>query len=293
MIDLHIHSTYSDGTYTVKEILEKAEELKLKYISITDHDTNLAYDELKNIDVSKYYSGKIITGIELKTLYHGRIIEILGYNYNIEKLRNWLDSFYKTRQKCDIQTKYFNHLYDACIKLNIKLSPKKEIKWNPNKDWASVTIYKDLKKYEENKAVVPEDMWNDFSCFSKKYCADRNSVLYIDKSGDYPNLEDAIKAVKDAGGIAIVPHIFIYKWAKNKEELIQDIYDNYNIDGFECYHNTFSEEQSNYLIEFCKKNNLLMSGGSDTHGDNKPGINLGTGKGNLNISEKIIENWVN
>ena len=52
MIDLHLHTTYSDGTKTVKEILKQAEELKLDYISITDHDKCSAYDELKNIDVS-------------------------------------------------------------------------------------------------------------------------------------------------------------------------------------------------------------------------------------------------
>ena len=68
MIDLHLHTTYSDGTKTVKEILKQAEELKLDYISITDHDKCSAYDELKNIDIDRYYSGKIIKGIKYKIL---------------------------------------------------------------------------------------------------------------------------------------------------------------------------------------------------------------------------------
>lgn len=60
MIDLHVHTNNSDGTDTVEELLKKAEELKLKYISITDHDTCAGYNELKKLDVSKIFSGKII-----------------------------------------------------------------------------------------------------------------------------------------------------------------------------------------------------------------------------------------
>ena len=55
MIDMHIHTNNSDGTDSVKELLEKAENLKLKYISITDHDTCKSYEELKNIDYSRFF----------------------------------------------------------------------------------------------------------------------------------------------------------------------------------------------------------------------------------------------
>ena len=74
--------------------------------------------------------------------------------------------------------------------------------------------------------------------------------------------------------------------------MINDMASNYDIDGFECYHSNFSESEINYIVNYCEKNNLLMSGGSDCHGANKPKIKLGVGKGNLSISEKIIENWI-
>lgn len=61
MIDLHIHTDNSDGTDTVEELLKKAQNLKLEYISITDHDTCKAYEKLKEIDISKIFYGKIIT----------------------------------------------------------------------------------------------------------------------------------------------------------------------------------------------------------------------------------------
>jgi hypothetical protein len=60
MIDLHIHTNNSDGTDSVKQLLEKAELLKLEYISITDHDTCNSYKELENLDTKKFFSGKII-----------------------------------------------------------------------------------------------------------------------------------------------------------------------------------------------------------------------------------------
>ena len=293
MIDMHIHTKYSDGTYSPKEVLERAEKLGLKYISITDHDNCRAYNEFKDFDIKDYYSGKLVQGIELKCLYNSRLIEILGYNYDKEKMETWLNDFYKDRQRKDTQKKYFESLYNACIQLNLDMSPKDEIVWNPENDWASVTIYKDIKAHESNKEKLPADFWEEFTAFTKKYCADLNSPFYIDKSNDYPTLENAIKAVKDAGGTVIVAHIFIYKWAKDKEALINDIYDNYDIDGFECYHSSFSDEQIDYILNYCKNKKLLMSGGSDCHGDNKPGIDLAVGKGNLNIDEKIIENWIN
>ena len=111
MIDMHIHTKYSDGTYTVKEVLEKAEKLGLEYISITDHDNCRAYNELENLNVKEYFSGKLVRGIELKCLYNARLIEILGYNYDKEKLESWLNDFYKNRQRKDTQTRYFNILY--------------------------------------------------------------------------------------------------------------------------------------------------------------------------------------
>lgn len=293
MIDMHIHTKYSDGTYTVKEVLEKAEKLGLKYISITDHDNCMAYNEFENLKVEDYFSGKLVQGIELKCLYNARLIEILGYNYDKEKLEKWLNEFYKNRQRKDTQKKYFNILYDACIKIGLEMAPKETIEWNPENDWASVTVYHELKSHEENKERIPEDFWNDFTTFTKKYCADMSGPFYIDKSNDYPSLAEAIKAVKDAGGIVIVAHAFIYKWASDKKAFIKDLHENYDIDGFECYHSSFSEEQIEYILKYCSENNLLMSGGSDCHGDNKPGIELAVGKGNLKVDEKIIESWIN
>ena len=68
--------------------------------------------------------------------------------------------------------------------------------------------------------------------------------------------------------------------------------DNYNINGIECYYTTFSNEQSSFLLNICKENNLLVSGGSDYHGTFKPNVELGIGFGNLEVPDVILNNWV-
>lgn len=67
MIDLHMHTKYSDGSDSLCELLTRVENKKLNTISITDHNTALAYEEMEKIDLRKYYTGKIIPGIELNT----------------------------------------------------------------------------------------------------------------------------------------------------------------------------------------------------------------------------------
>ena len=292
MIDLHIHTSYSDGTDSVIELLEKAEKNKLEYISITDHDNCRAYDELKHLEIEKFYNGKIISGVEIKCGYKGRLIEILGYNVDTEKINNWSNEFYKYKTKSDLQAKYFDLLYDKCLQMGLVMSEKENVEFDRSKDWASVQIYKEIKKHLENKEKVPEDFWNEFKVFSKKYCGDKNHILYINKTLDYPTLEEAIKAVKDAGGLVFLAHVFIYDWAKDKKVLLNDILENYDIDGIECFHSEFSEEDIKYLKNFCKEKQYYMSGGSDYHGSNKRNIDLAVGKGNLKIKNEIILDWI-
>lgn len=293
MIDLHMHTVYSDGADTLIEILKKAEKNKLDYISITDHDNCNVYMDLKNIDVKKYYSGKIIPGIEIKCSINGRLIEVLGYKIDVDKMKAWADDFYKDKTKEILQQKYFDMLYEKCLKMNLVMSQKSDIEFDGKINWASVQIYKDIKSHIENKEKVPEDFWESFNTFSKKYCGDKNHILYINKEADYPSVKEAIEAIKNAGGLVFLPHLFIYKWVDNIKEFINTLLKEYNIDGIECYHSEFNDENIEYLKNICKERNYFMSGGSDYHGINKPGIEMAIGKGNLKISSEIIQNWIN
>ncbi len=293
MIDLHMHTTYSDGADSLIEVLKKAESLKLEYISITDHDTCEGYKELAKLDVKKYFSGQIINGVEIKCAYKKRLIEILGYKVDPKVINNFMEEFHKTKSKEILQQKYFDILHERCTDMGLVMSKKEDIEFNPKTDWASIKIYNDIKAHEENKLKVPDDFWSEFNIFSKKYCGDVNYPLYIDKSEDYLQLDEAIKLVKDAGGLVFLPHIFIYKWAEDKKKLLDDIVAEYDIDGIECMHSEFSQDDIDYLLEYTQKNNFYRSGGSDYHGKNKVGIEMAVGKGNLKIESYLIQDWVN
>lgn len=293
MIDLHIHTTYSDGADSLIEVLKKAEQNKLEYISITDHDNCNGYMEMKKIDVKEYYTGKIIPGIEIKCAHNGRLIEILGYKIDVDKMKKWCDEFYANKTKDILQQKYFDMLYNKCLEIGLYLSPKEMVEFDIKKDWASIAIYKEIKKHLENKNKVPEDFWNDFNTFSKKYCGDKTHTLYIDKSADYPSVKEAIEAVKKCDGLVFLPHLFIYKWADDIYALIEEILSTYKVDGIECYHSEFNSDNIQYLKKICKERNYLMSGGSDYHGKNKRGIEMAIGKGNMKIPTEIIKNWAN
>ena len=244
------------------------------------------------MDLEKIYSGKLITGIEIKCIYNGKTIEVLGYKYDLDKMSKWIKEFYKDKSKEKLQLKYFNKLYDSCKKLGFKLSEKEKIEWNPKTDWASFTIYTELKKHKENEGIYAEDILNDFTTFNKKYCGDSNNILFIDKSEDYPSLQTAIKAIKECGGLVFMPHLFIYKSIKDKKGFIDDIVNNYDVDGLECYHSEFSDDEIQYLLELTAKKKLLRSGGSDYHGINKKGIEMAVGKGNLKIEDTLVEEWI-
>lgn len=293
MIDLHMHTTYSDGADSLIEVLKKAESLKLEYISITDHDTCEGYKELAKLDVKKYFSGQIINGVEIKCAYKKRLIEILGYKVDPKVINNFMEEFHKTKSKEILQQKYLDILHERCKDMGLVMSKKEDIEFNPKTDWASIKIYNDIKAHEENKLKVPDDFWSEFNIFSKKYCGDVNYPLYIDKSEDYLQLDEAIKLVKDAGGLVFLPHIFIYKWAEDKKKLLDDIVAEYDIDGIECMHSEFSQDDIDYLLEYTQENNFYRSGGSDYHGKNKVGIEMAVGKGNLKIESYLIQDWVN
>ena len=94
MIDLHMHTIYSDGTNTCTEILKKSESKKLEIISITDHNTCKAYEELTKPEIRNSFNGKIIRGIELNTKILGIPIEILGYNVNTKYINENISKLY-------------------------------------------------------------------------------------------------------------------------------------------------------------------------------------------------------
>ena len=105
-----------------------------------------------------------------------------------------------------------------------------------------------------------------------------------------PLADDIIDIIHKAGGKAFLAHPFQYKF-EDTEIFLEKLYSKTNLDGIECFYTTFSKEKINYILNFAKEKNILISGGSDYHGLNKQNYNLGIGSGNLNIDKNILSNW--
>lgn len=287
MIDLHTHTTYSDGSCTVSELLQKAEELKLECISITDHDTCLAYRELSNKNIRNSFHGKIITGCELKSIVDGITIEILGYNVDTEFLNNILPSFAPTYGT--INRHESKKLLDILKKRGYIIN-EDAICFDVEKESGQVAIIKEVLSHPENRRFIKETNYTDEHEFYRLHISNPHSPYFIDNSELIPNPTEVINIIHQAGGLAFIPHVFIY--GENSEKVLKTLTNNHLVDGIECYYSKFTEQQTKYLLDYCKSNNFFVSGGSDYHGKTKPKINMGTGIGdNLNIPIDITYPW--
>lgn len=293
MIDLHIHTNNSDGSDSVIDVLKKAQKHELSYMSITDHESVNGHYKLRNIDVKQYFSGKIIPGVELKNYYKDRVIDILAYNIDIDKFNEYLEKNYKNKTHRMLETKNLKHLYKQAKAYGLTLDPIEKINWDPDSDWGSVVVYNEIKKHPENEAKVPKDLWESFSNFKKDYVYNRNNMFFLDKKDDYPSPAETVKQVHLAGGVAFLAHVHEYKWVKDKIQYITELVKDSNLDGIECYYSNFTEEQIKELLEYCKKNHLYTSGGTDYHGTKRPSVEIGVGKGNLRVPDEIIKDWYN
>ena len=288
MIDMHTHTTYSDGSFSVAELLKESEHVGLKLLSITDHDTIEAYKELENPNIRNLFSGNIINGIEITTTYKGEIIEVLGYNFDLETMQTFLnDNVLTFEQK---QLKEYELIKNQYKKIGV-IFDENNIKFNPKKESCRVSFVNEIKKYKENyKFFLNEESITTSSGFTRNEVFNPKSPLYVDQSSLFPSLEKTIDMIHKSNGIALLAHTYAY--SPNIANELLNILDNYKLDGLECFYTTFTSEQTKYLVELCKKRNLFMSGGSDFHGTRKINHNLGTGKGDLYIDESIVKDWL-
>lgn len=287
MTDLHCHSTYSDGTLTPAELLKLAEETGLALFSITDHDRIGAYEDLKDPAVRALFSGKIITGTELTAILRGQTVEILGYGYDPEKLAPFIES--KKRPPV-FPPRELTLIYDTYRKAGVRLELAPE-EYSKEKFISPKRMVFQQLQHPDNKDFFldPANRENLIGYYRQELY-NPDSPLYVDYTPLFGSPMDAVNAIHDAGGLAFLAHCFQYtdRIHGHLEEIIKEL----PLDGIECWYSTFTPEQSAYLEEFCTRNGLLMSGGSDFHGGNRPGTNLGTGdNGTLRVKTEKILSW--
>lgn len=285
-VDLHTHTTKSDGTFTPNELLKEASKKGLNILSITDHESVDAYYDIDR----NLFNGMIIPGIELRTSCFGIAIELLGYGFDIDKMKETITKFhYKNTKEFDDYMIQF--AYNEYTKKGVKLDNTfiQNYYDSNNKLKPSKYIQSCIEKYPENPKFLKDI--SKSSSFFRVCMTNPNSPLFLDFSTVFPNISELISSIKNAGGIVSIPHIFEYK--ESAEKILFHLLDNYNIDAIECYYSSFTQEQTKFLLDVCKKYNKFSSGGSDFHGATRPDVDIGRGKeNNLHIPEETVKQWI-
>lgn len=271
MIDLHIHSTCSDGTFTPKEITDKVIEKNLYGFSLTDHDTVDGISEILSMNLPEHL--KFIPGIEISCDALHREIHILGYGIDCknQQLNKTLNDLRKKRMQRNLD------MIDLFQKDGYPVTLEKLQHGDPD------TV---ITRAHFSRVLVEEGICTSRDQAFSKYLGEK-CKYYIPKTFFDP--KDCLKLILDAGGIPILAHPFLYKFSnKDTKHLIRDLKE-YGLAGIEVYHSSHHQGQVAKLREWQKEYDLLATGGSDFHGTNKPDIDIGTGRGPLYVPDYLLD----
>ena len=273
MIDLHMHSSCSDGTLTPEELVEAALAMGLEAAALTDHDTISGVERF--LSVAAGTSLHAVSGVELASMLFNKDIHIVGLFIDprnpallaaLEQLRVWREE--RNEQMVEkIRSKGFEITMDEVL-----AEAGGESVGRPH--MASVLLKKGY--FPDMQSVFNRLIGRNGSCYVlRKY---------------YP-VNDCIGLIHGAGGLAIWAHpLHAAHGARATLRKIGSRLVNYGLDGLECHYSMFSEEQRRDALEFAQARSLLISGGSDYHGASHPQVKMGTGiDGNLAIPFEIYE----
>ena len=262
-IDLHTHSTKSDGTYTPTELVHYAARKGLSAIALTDHDTidgveeaMKAADDLRQEKASGLISSpiirsvpEVIPGVELSTELNGKSIHIVGLFIDYknrafsERMKEFLDSrFYRNRKMCRLLTEG-GYLMEHGMVSSIEEAFRN-------------LIGDDCPYYVPREKITPHD-----------------AVRYLVKFGCLP----------------VLAHPLQYKLSNQDLEALVSSLKKEGLAGIEIYYPSHRPSDTAALGRLALKYGLLPSGGSDFHGDNKKNLDLGTGYGHLYVPDTLLQ----
>ena len=272
-IDLHIHSTASDGTYTPSELIDLAEKQNLAAVALTDHDTIAGLAEF----MKKAESSSVIAvpGVEVAVNWNYKELHILGLwiKDDCVELNELLKEIRNNRHKRNdrIIDKLHENNYNITIE-EVKKVAKGESVGRPH--IASVLVEKGYFK-------TIKDVFS--TCLAPGGTGYAGRIL--------PDPVTAISVIHKAGGIAFWAHP-VHRNRSNTKNILSNLkyFKSLGFDGVEAYYSEFSQAQHNMLLKYADELNMQVCGGSDFHGENQPDIILGKGRGSLVVPQSVYEN---
>jgi predicted metal-dependent phosphoesterase TrpH len=269
-IDLHLHTTHSDGSQSPAEVVRLAHEAGVSALAITDHDITTGLPEA--IAAGQELGIEIIPGIEISSRHGESELHVLGY------FLKWEDA-----------------------QLNARLMTLRESRHRRNPKIIELLQAAGIDiTYDEVRAVAGSDsvgrphiarvLMDKKVVTTAKEAFDRflaeGKAAYVPR--DLPAPVDAIRWIKDAVGLAVLAHP---TWVKTTEGTLTDLarqLKEQGLDGVEVHYSTHTPRQTRTYLSLAKQLGLLVTGGSDFHGMTKPDIEVGIGKGSLHVPDHLL-----
>ncbi|MCI9410721.1 MAG: PHP domain-containing protein [Eubacterium sp.] len=278
-IDLHVHSTCSDGTLTPEELVLRGIKNDLVAFALTDHDTveGVARAIRKAEELDQHI--QVIPGVELSCQYPAALdqnVEIHILGYNIDHTNPALVSTLKqvAEERDNRNKKMCENLHNAGYPITYQeLTEKFGDMILTRAHFAKLLL--------ENGGVPSMDA-------AFKTCLAIDSPYFVNR--EYLTPESAIQLIQEAGGIPVLAHPLLYKLSVSQIRTMLETLKTYGIQGIEALYSRNHGTDEAFVRKLANEYDLFITGGSDFHGDNKPDIEMGTGTGNLRIPVMLLEN---
>lgn len=268
--DLHTHSTFSDGTCSPEELIQKAQQMQLSAVVLCDHNTVAGLPDF--IAAGENSTVEAVPAVEFSTQYGETELHILGLYIRPEKyaaVTGLLEELLRAKERSNIAL--IQKLATAGIKLDYE-----KIKAQSGNYVNRAVIGAEMVRLGY-AASVPDAFKQYLSESRGFYVPPRRLDSY-----------EAIRFIKSIGAVAVLAHPFLNLDETGLRKFLPEAIEA-GLDGMEVYYSKYSPGETALAESIAKEFKLLPSGGSDYHGDNKPGIELGVGRGDLQIPDRWLK----
>lgn len=275
-VDLHTHSNKSDGSYSPTELVDYAIAKGLSAVALTDHDTTDGLAEAiahaEALTQAGLPSIEVIPGIEFSTKQEDKDVHIVGLYiaYDSPAFEAKLQEFVDSRTGRNI--KMCRNLREAGIDITYEKLQER------NPDAVITRAHYASYLFEEGYVRSRSEAFARYLGDHTKYFVPREKVTP----------EQAVELILQVGGIPILAHPPLYHMGKERLDRLVSSLKDAGLIGIEAFYSTYTNQDERDMINLADKYDLLLSGGSDFHGTNKPNLDLGVGYGKLFVSEEYL-----
>ena len=264
--DLHTHSVYSDGTYTPRQLLEEAQRRGLGAIALTDHNTVAGLPVF--LEEAKHFSVEAVAGVEFSTEYRDKELHLLGLFLPPEhfgEISAMLEEGVRAKEASN------RDLAAALERAGYFVDYEKMVANSPNGQLNRAHFAAELTK----KGYIP-----DIQTAFETLLSPKNGLYHAPRR---PDVCQTIRFIHKIGGIAVIAHPFLDLKEEKAVRSFLEMTVPAGLDGMEVYHPRHNQEQRRQAVVLAREFGIALSGGSDFHGENKPDISLGVGRGDLAV----------